>query len=137
VPNRATVRLAKNADGPRIGALLSASGFKSDGWDIDWSDIEPWWLVAEIDGVVEAAVQVCPSKPIARVEMLCVNPELSQIDRGRTMSLLSAQWEEFVRMSGASGLAGVIPNELDSYFSVAKHRGYVTVAEGHVMMKRV
>jgi hypothetical protein len=137
VSNPVTVRLAKNADGPRIGELLAASGFKSDGWDIDWSDIEPWWLVAEIDGVVEGAVQVCLAKPIARVEMLGINPELSYRDRSLVASKLDKQWQANVKISGASGLAGTVAYELDGFLRVASRRGYVNVAEGCVMMKRV
>ncbi|GAG11018.1 unnamed protein product, partial [marine sediment metagenome] len=110
---------------------------KQGDWEINWNDIEPWWLAAEIDGVVEGAVQVCPAKPIARVEMLAINPELSHKDRGRVVLKLDSQWREFVRQSGASGLAGVIPDELYGYLRVAKRRGYVSVAEGHVMMGRV
>ncbi len=38
------VRLAQDADGPRVGELARASGFAVDG--IDWSSVHPFWLVA-------------------------------------------------------------------------------------------
>ncbi len=41
------VRLARDADGPRIGELARASGFGLEG--IDWSSVHPFWLVAERD----------------------------------------------------------------------------------------
>ena len=47
---RVIVRMAKNEDGPRVGELVCASGFKQDGWEIDWNDIEPWWFVVELGG---------------------------------------------------------------------------------------
>ncbi len=41
------VRLAQDADGPRIGELARASGFGVEG--IDWATVHPFWLVAEHD----------------------------------------------------------------------------------------
>ena len=134
---RVTVRLAKNEDGPRISELLAMVGLKTEGWDIDWNDIEPWWIVAELDGVVKGAVQICPSKPIARVEFLAVDPEMNEMDRGRVISNLERQWKATVKISGAGGFAGMIPYEYDSYLNVARRRGYVSIGEGHHMVKRV
>lgn len=132
-----TVKMATDEDGPRIGDLLLLCGFNQPGWDIDWTDIGPWWIAAEIDGVVEAAVQVCPAKPIARAEMLVINPDLPQLVRARIVIALMTQIRGYVKQCGITGFAGMITDDMHSWLNVAERRGYVSVAEGHAMIKRV
>ena len=131
------IRWAKNDDGPRIGELVRADGFNQDGWDIDWSDIEPWWMAAEIDGVLVAAVQLCPSKPIARVENLALDAGLSHATRGRVCLALESQWRGYFKMCGITGISGLISDDMDSWFNVAQRHGYVEVADGHLVMGRI
>jgi len=125
------LRLGKNEDGPRIGELVGLN------FEVDWSDIEPWWVVAEIDGKVVGAVQVCPAKPVARVEMLAIDPELNHRARSEVVMRLRDQWEATARMGGAVALAGAIESEMQSFFDVAVHRGYRNTGDAFVMMKRV
>ena len=50
------VRLAQNEDGIAIAALIKEMGFAGI-QDLDWSDIYPYWLVAEMDGEIVGAVE--------------------------------------------------------------------------------
>ena len=44
------IRAAKNEEGLIVEKLVKeGTNFQDyDGWDIDWTDIEPYWLVAEV-----------------------------------------------------------------------------------------
>ena len=56
-----TIRLAENADGPAIGALVVAAGFAVA--TLDWSDVHPYWLVAVQDDAVVGCIRVAGSGP--------------------------------------------------------------------------
>ena len=56
------IGLASNEDGDGIHRLVLTSGFEIPG--LDWHDIYPHWLVAEIEGKIVGCLQVCLGKPI-------------------------------------------------------------------------
>ena len=134
-----TIRMAKNDEGDVIGDLvLRGCGFGAfDGWDIDWSDIEPYWFVAEAAGVPLGCVQVCPGKPIGRVEMLSVEPALTKREAGLVTKVLIGQAIMTARLYGGQGLSGVIFDENADFKQVAEHRGWFDGGGGHLYYKRI
>ena len=45
-----TIRLALNEDGPAVGVLVEQLLDGVDLGEVDWSEVNPNWLVAEVDG---------------------------------------------------------------------------------------
>lgn len=128
------IRLATNADGPRIGELAEQNGFIKD---LDWTDIEPYWLVVENGRGVVGAVQVAPGKPCGRLEMLSTDPALERFERGRVVKALLDQGYATLTMGGAQIALGLIPFGLKSYKRVLKKRGAMVVTSGNLMAKRL
>ncbi len=69
-----TVRLAINADGPRIGEMHGPN-------KLDWSKVEPYWLVAELDNEIVGALQMQHGLPVGRLEELTIDAELNPRQR--------------------------------------------------------
>ena len=129
------VRIATNDDGPRIGELVKTNGF--DLGEMDWSDVEPWWLVAENGEGVVAAIQVTPTKPVGRMEMLAVDRDLSDMDRGRAISGLLDQAQAVLMVRGTQFVVGMVPFELRGYKRVLKRRGGRVISSGNLFAKRL
>ena len=72
-----TVRLASNYEGDLIRELVYQNGFDLD-W-IDWNDIYPFWLVALMEENIVGCIQVCLSRPIGRIELLSINPDITHV----------------------------------------------------------
>ncbi len=133
-----TLRLAKNADGPAIAMLRAACGYRDADW-LDWSDIEPHWIVAcDVHDIV-GALSVCPGKPFGRLEMLAVHPGLAPRRRAECVKALVLQGMATLRLYGAQIEAHLIPfgDEFASYKNILKKRGAVIVESGHIMYRRL
>ena len=69
------VRFAQASDAEVLGALTyTAFG----GLDIQWKDATKDWIIAEIDGTVQACLQLYMGRPVGKLEHLCVNKDLDQ-----------------------------------------------------------
>ena len=129
------IRLATNEDGPRIGELARQSGFTVDG--LDWSEVHPFWLVAERGGEIVGAIQIILAKPIGWLEMLVLEPDLSDISRARVVKALVEDGTTALRGFGAQVAMGSVPFELKAYKRVLKKRGAVVAFSGNTMIKRL
>lgn len=130
-------RLAINADGPAMARLASASGYTFEGFEIDWSQIEPYWLVVEFEGEIVGGVQVLPGKPVGRVEILLMHPDLPFKRRVNTYRLLAWGALQALKASGSQLAAGMFPVELPDYQRFAERRGWRRVASGELLMARL
>ena len=126
------VRLAQNPEGQQIKQLATESGFGIE--DLDWSIVYPYWIVAEHEAIMTGAIQVCPSLPVGRLEMLCTPRELSHRMRAQTVKSLLLAGLEALRQHGSTMASGIIPFEMKSYKRMVKKRGGMVVANGNVMM---
>jgi hypothetical protein len=96
--------MAKNDDGDAVAALMEKNEFfQWDNWSIDWHDLEPNWLVAEHDGEIVGCIQVVPAKPIGRMEVLSINPDLSLMMRYAVTKALTSHAVGVNQMYGAAG----------------------------------
>lgn len=129
------VRLAADADGPRIGELARASGFAVEG--IDWSHVWPFWLAAELDGRVIGAIQIILTKPIGWLEMLSVDPELDTRGKALAVKALVSFGAMSLKHFGAQMAMGTVPAELTRYIRVLEKRGVVDTGSGQMMAKRL
>jgi hypothetical protein len=132
-----SVRLARNEDGGSIGSLVTRNGFYFDDFDIDWTEIYPHWVVAEINGIIVGALQVCPGKPLGRLELFCTEPRLRPRHRVKVLRGLSSAGEAALLAQGSQIASGVIPFTMKSYRNIAEKHGWAKLATGNLMAKRL
>ena len=126
------IRLARNEDGPRISDLVFVP------IDLDWSDIYPYWLVAEKDGKVVGCLNVAASKPIGMLDFLGLDESLSSHARGKVVRELVFQGIATLKAGGSQACLSVVPFELKSYKRVLKkHFNAVVAGQGNMIMKRL
>lgn len=129
-----TLRLAADGDGGTIANLCAACGYHALD-NVDWSRVYPYWLVAEIDGLILGAIQVAFSLPVGRIEFLAIEPELGIRDRAMLVRALAAQAQSTLRQGGCSLASFMIPDHLDSYRAILERRGAVVLFEGTTLIK--
>ena len=126
------IRIAQNEDGPRIGELAKQSGFTVDG--LDWSEVHPFWLVAEDEKII-GALQIILAKPIGWLEMLVLDPELTELARARVVKQLASAGMTALKGFGAQLVMFSVPYEEKSYKKALKKRGAVVTSSGNVLAK--
>lgn len=131
---RHVIRPAVATDGSAIAILLELSGWTIDG--IDWSNIVPFWLVAEQAGEVVGCIQVALSRPIGYLEMLAVDQRLSGFARHAVVNDLLLTGLGVHMKNGATMVGGVIPFDMKGYKRVVKKRGGRVIASGNMLMMR-
>lgn len=132
-----SIRLAKRDEGLELYRLYLASG-KSPLPDVDWSrDPTPYWLIAEADGERVGCINVCPSKPIARIDLLCIIPWTSHRIKAIATRDLMLTALATCREMGAQAVAGTIDMNQPGYEMMMSHRGGVKWFDGRVFIKRV
>ncbi len=129
------IRMAKNAEGPTIYQLVTDNGFSVDG--LNWNDIEPYWLVCVQDGDIVGTIQVAPSKPIGRLEMLSVDKTLSHTLRTIVVIQLLIYGSATLKASGSQMASGLIAFEEKSFKKILKKQGCVSLGVGNMMAKRL
>ncbi len=128
------IRLATNEDGERIEELVSGQ----IGAGLDWTDIYPYWLVAEKGGKVVGCLNVALSKPVGRLDLLAIDESLSPHARGKAVRGLLVQGGATLKAHGAQMVFSVVPFELKSYKRILKkHFGAVVVGQGNMIIARL
>ncbi len=129
-----TIRLATNEDGPRIEDLVSGQ----TGAGLDWTDIYPYWLVAEKGGIIVGCLNVALSKPVARLDLLAIDPALSSHARGKTVRGLIMQGIATCKANGAGAILSVVPFELRAYKRILKkHFNALVAGQGNMIIARL
>ena len=134
-PAALTVRLARDADGSAIAGLARRGGFEIDG--LDWSDIEPYWLVAGDRERIIGALQIILGKPIGWLEILVVDKELDHRMTAIAVKALVERGMTLLAGFGASAVMGSVPDDLRDYMDVIERRGGVTQSHGTLFSKRL
>lgn len=130
-----TLRLATDDDGPRIQALVEAAGFAIA--NVEWTRLYPHWIVAQNGTGVKGCLQVCPGRPIGRLEMLAVDEEATPVERARVVYALLNQGCDTLAEYGSQLSMGSIPFRFKAYKKCLKKRGCVVVNQGNLMAKRL
>lgn len=130
------IRLATNEDGPRIRELQVASGQAWEG--LDWSDIYPYWLVAEKGGNIVGCLNVAMSKPIGRLDLLAIDESLSPHAGGKAVRGLIMQGIATLKAGGVGASLSVVPFELKSYKRILKkHFNAIVAGQGNMIIARL
>lgn len=130
------IRIAQEArDGEALRDLFEAH-YDFDGRHLDWSELGGNWLVAETeDEKVVAAVQVIPAHPFGFIEWLLLDESLDYGMRARATSLLTKQARATLHFAGSQVAVCFISQKDENWRKIAERRGWVTVFEGHLMLK--
>lgn len=128
-------RLATDDEGPVLHDLAKRCGFL--GGELEWRTVFPFWWVAECEGQILGAIQFLLSHPIARMEHLAIDPDLSDRTRGVIVLLLTEQCCTVARQAGAAAIASMIPEYLEAYLQQAANRGYEPCDKGVEVVKRL
>lgn len=128
------IRLAENSDGESLRELLAKSHGEIVG--LDWSDIYPYWLVAEKENRIVGCINLAPSKPIGRLDLLAIDPDLGPHARGKVVRALILQGLSTLKHQGCSGSVSSIPFNLRAYKKILKkHFGAIVIGQGNMVMR--
>jgi hypothetical protein len=128
------IRLGKNGEGQRIKELLLADGVVGiEG--LDWSRIEPYWLVADLDGEVVGCLQVCLGLPMGRLELLATDKEMPHRMRATVVRELLLQGVATLTRLGAGMATGMVSFDQKAYKKMLRRRGAVVIFSGNTYAK--
>ena len=74
----------------------------------DWNKVFPYWAIAVKDGEIVAALQMCPSLPIGRIEHLNLKQDLNKITATKAAHALIKYAELAMIQNGCSVIAGYV-----------------------------
>lgn len=129
------IRAATNADGERIGWLAWQAGFTIDG--IDWSRVEPNWIVAVQHNSLIGALQVLPGVPIAVMERLCIEQTLPKRTKAIVTKELMYEGCRILKSMGAQFVSGMVIDARKDFCKVLERRGVRKLTTGHLYLLRV
>ncbi len=129
------IRLADNSEGHIVEKLTNENGFTLEG--LDWTTIFPYWLVAVNENEIIGTIQVSQSRPVGRLELLSIKPNIDHRLRALTVKRLLLAGCASLKEGGAQMSMGMIPFEMKSYKKLLKKRGSIIVSNGNLMAKRL
>jgi len=129
------VRHALNTEGEAIRDLVDQAT-KAFGWQYpacDWSRVAPFWYVADLQGWLLGAVQVCVGLPLSRIELLSVHQGLSQTKRAKVVKALLGRALHDLQVNGATLACGMIPMVDDEFVRIVERMGARYTTKGHLL----
>ena len=127
------VRFATNADAPRVQELVEETQ-KIIG--LDWSEIYPYWLVVEKEKIV-GCLNISMSKPLARMELLSLDPQLGHYAKGRVALALIYRGFGILKGEGADGVLFMVSFADKSFKRIIKRHGGIVVDQGNLMVRKL
>jgi len=131
------IRLAEKEDALKVKALITAVNPDGRFEDVDFSDLHPYWLLAENGRGAIGCIQMCPGRPIGRMEMLAVHDGLTHQQRAHVVKRLTDIAMVALKQQGSQYASGVVPFTAKSWKKVIKRRGGEVVSSGNLMMRRL
>ena len=131
-----TVRAARNDEGEAVHELVDAMTTRY-GWKLpamSWSRIAPFWYVAEVQGVLLGAVQVCIGWPVGRLELLSVRPGLSQTKRAKVVKALLYYTTQAIKLDGTALVCALINDKDASLIRILERYGAKFAARGQILL---
>ena len=141
-----TIRLASDADTPRIGELYRICQWADHG--VDWTrpGVGAWWLIAEREGQVLGALQLIASKPFGYIGDIVVHPsERGQSGNGtsglcQTFGILArtlyASALYILEAAGVEVVMGIVAESATSLQRVLQRHGATDLGHYVLMARR-
>lgn len=129
------IRLAVNAAGPAIEAILKANGFILP--SADWSKVFPHWLIATVEDDVIGCCQVLPSKPVGYVEFLFAKPDTPFKLRAIALRKLIIQSMATLHVAGCQYVGGVVAQKNRKFAGVLEKLNFSKSFQADLFVKRL
>lgn len=130
------LKLAQPEHGEAIRRLVKADLL--EGLEhLDWTNLGGQWLVVMKADAVVGCIQVLPGKPIGRVDFMVLDDSLTQREKSEATSMLIQQVTMLLRMAGVGAMISVVPDDPDGWPVVLERRGWVPIADGMMMIRRL
>ena len=130
------IEIADDGVAPEVERLSKSNHFEFEGWDIDWSQVYPSWLVAFIGGEMVGCVQVLPGIPLGRLEFLSVNMDLKREIRREIAKKLDLAGLATLKSQGSQGAAATIPFDRPGFRDLVESLGGTDINEGWIVVQR-
>jgi len=131
------VRIVKNSEANELRELLCID-MEDDFKDLDWTNIEPYWLGAFQDGEMLACCQVLVGMPIGVIEFLCFQEGLNDMRKARIIKMLAKSSIAGLVGAGVSAVASSVPFHKKSFKNILKKKwGSVVYSSGNLLMKKL
>ena len=130
-----TVRAAEDAEGEAIHALVDASTAQY-GYTIpacSWARVKPFWYVAEIQGELLGAVQICIGWPVGRVEMLSIRPGLSHTKTAKVVKALLYHAFHAMKLDGTTLICSLVAESQTDFIRILERWGFRFAAKGKML----
>jgi len=121
------IRPAVSEDGESIKALMATMGEGLPG--IDWSANEPFWLVAEEDGVVTGCIQAVAALPLGYISNLAVREDKRM---GRLKLRLASEALQSLKAYGCQYAVGFVPFHLTKWRQALAKAGATEGMDGTI-----
>lgn len=130
------LQIAQPHHGAAIRRLVKAD--RLEGLEhLDWTNLGGQWLVVMKADAVVGCIQVLPGRPIGRVDFMVLDDSLSHRERAEATSMLIEQVTMLLRMAGVGAMISVVPDDPDGWPVVLERRGWVPIADGMMMIRRL
>lgn len=129
------IRLAVNAAGPAIAAVLKENGIELK--DADWSKVFPHWLIATVGDDVVGCCQVIPSKPVGYVEFLFIRPSINFKLRAIAIRKLMVQSLSTLRLADCAYVGATVSQANRKFSDVIKKIDFVKAFPSDLYVKRM
>ena len=130
-----TVRIAQNHEGEAIHALVDAMT-KQYGYtlpDCSWDRIHPFWYVAEVQGELMGAVQICIGWPIGRIELLSVRPGLSHTKTAKVVKALLYHVFHAMALDGTTLACALVADKNNEFTRILERWGFHFATTGKML----
>ena len=131
-----TVRLALADEGPLVGHLVAQHGGPQWDW-LDWTQVYPYWLIGEVEGVPRGTIMAVPGIPFGRVEFLCVDATLSHRQKAVLARDLGYAAIASCQLMGSQAVLSTINAPGTGWDRIATRRGWVNMGTGTLILKRI
>jgi len=131
------IRVVSDSDAESMSSLARDADFTLRGVEIDWSKIAPYWLVVEAIGEIVGAIQICPGKPMGRIELLMVSPKLPWREQVHVKGLLIFGATSTLRLQGSQIASGAVTLSDTDTLAWMKKRGAAVIDTCHLVAWRL
>jgi len=130
-----TVRAAENHEGEAIHALVDAMTAQY-GYTLPacrWDRVSPFWYVAEVQGELMGAVQLCIGWPIGRLELLSVRPGLSHTKTAKVVKALLCHAFKAMALDGTTLACVLVPDRDNEFTRILERWGLRSATNGRML----
>ena len=121
-------------EGEQIRGLVAQTGMDLADLPIEsWHNLFPYWIAAKRGDTVLGAVQCTPGRPVGRLELMCVEKELGDRERGRIVRALITQGMRVLQAQGSLVMTAMVSHQDKGFKRAMKKRGFKVLLTGSTL----